>query len=94
MNLQPSNPVLLQQGDPSRSPLFLIHDAGGGIHKYKALHSIGRPVYAIFNPWGKNRKKWQGGSRMFAEEYIKLIKSVVPKGDIIVGGKCALHQLR
>ena len=86
MDKQP-NPALLQQGDPSRTPLFLVHDAGGGIYDYYKLENIGRPVYAIHNPWFKNVTKWEGGAMMFVEKYIKLIKSVVPKGDILVGGK-------
>ena len=81
-----SNPALLQKGDPSRTPLFLIHDAGGGIYNYYKLENIGRPVYTIYNPWFRNEKKWEGGAMMFVEEYIKLIKSVVLKGDILVGG--------
>ena len=82
-----ANPALLQKGDPSRAPLFLIHDAGGGIYSYYKLENIGRPVYTIYNPWFRNETKWEGGAMMFVEEYIKLIKKVVPKGDILVGGK-------
>ena len=82
-----ANPALLQKGDPSRAPLFLIHDAGGGVYNYYKLENIGRPVYTIHNPWFKNETKWEGGAMMFVETYIKLIKSVVPKGDILVGGK-------
>ncbi|MCJ1351236.1 MAG: hypothetical protein MMC33_001219 [Icmadophila ericetorum] len=81
-----ANPALLQKGDPSRAPLFLIHDAGGGVYSYYKLENIDRPVYTIHNPWFRNETKWEGGAMMFVEEYIKLIKSVVPKGDILVGG--------
>ncbi|KAK0508709.1 hypothetical protein JMJ35_008985 [Cladonia borealis] len=88
-----SNPALLQKGEPSRVPLFLIHDAGGGIYNYYKLENIGRPVYTIYNPWFRNENKWEGGAMMFVEEYIKLIKSVVPKGDILgwsLGGQLGI----
>ncbi|KAM7190947.1 Alpha/Beta hydrolase fold [Rhypophila sp. PSN 637] len=80
------NPSLLQTGDPTRTPLFLIHDAGGGILDYFKLESLGRPVYAIHNPWFHNKTKWEGGARLFVDKYIQLIKSVVPRGEILVGG--------
>ncbi|KAM7210838.1 Alpha/Beta hydrolase fold [Rhypophila decipiens] len=79
------NPSLLQTGDPTRTPLFLIHDAGGGILDYFKLESLGRPVYAIHNPWFHNKAKWEGGARLFVDKYIQLIKSVVPRGEILVG---------
>ena len=65
-----SNPALVQKGDPSRVPLFLIHDAGGGIHSYYKLEIIGRPMYTIHNMWFRNEHQWEGGAMMFVEEYI------------------------
>ena len=87
-----ANPTLLQKGDPFRAPLFLIHDASGGIYSYYKLDKLGRTVYAIYNPWFRNKAKWEGGAEMFVREYIKLIRSVVSKGDILVGGKKNLVQ--
>lgn len=84
---QLANPTFLQKGDPSRAPLFLIHDASGGIYSYYKLENLDRTVYAIYNPWFRNKTKWDGGAEMFVREYIKLIQSVVLKGDILVGGK-------
>lgn len=81
-----ANPALLQAGDPNRTPLFLIHDAGGGVFSYFKLEALGRPVYTIYNPWFRNTTKWEGGAMMFVEKYIQLIKSVVPRGEILVGG--------
>ncbi|KAK5997936.1 putative thioesterase TR09-like protein [Cladobotryum mycophilum] len=81
-----SNPALIQVGDTSRAPLFLLHDSSGGTFSYYRLESLGRPVYAIHNPWLRNADKWGGGSMLFVKEYIKLIKSVYPRGDILVGG--------
>ncbi|KAF2875794.1 Alpha/Beta hydrolase protein [Massariosphaeria phaeospora] len=81
-----ANPALIQKGEPTRAPLFLIHDAGGTVSHYYKLDKIGRPVYTIHNPWFKAETKWDGGSMTFVNEYIKLIKSVVPSGEIIVGG--------
>jgi thioesterase domain-containing protein len=80
------NPLLLQKGDPSRAPLFLIHDAGGGIYNYHKLHDIGRPFYAISNPWQRNGQRWEGGMRAMVDEYVRLIRGLRGKGDILVGG--------
>ncbi|KID94680.1 LysM domain protein, partial [Metarhizium majus ARSEF 297] len=63
------------------------HDSSGGIFSYFKLESLSRPVYAIYNPWFKNTEKWSGGTRLFGEKYIQLIKTVVSKGDILVGGE-------
>ena len=80
------NPAPIQKGDPSRAPLFLIHDAGGTVSHYYKLANVDRPVYAIHNPWFKSETRWEGGAMRFVNEYIKLIKSVVSSGEIIVGG--------
>jgi hypothetical protein len=81
-----SNPCLIQKGDVTRTPLFLLHDAGGTVSSYYKLATIGRPVYTIHNPWLKNEQRWSGGAQTFVDEYIKLIKSVVSSGEILVGG--------
>ncbi|KAK1146385.1 hypothetical protein N8T08_003172 [Aspergillus melleus] len=80
------NPILLQKGDSSRTPLFLLHDAGGTVYNYYKLGNVGRPIYAISNPWIKAKTKWEGGAMRFVHEYIKLIKSVVSSGEILIGG--------
>ena len=66
-------------------PLFLFHDASGTISSYYALGPMGRDVYAIAD------------SRMASDTYESLqeksrrhyaaIKSLVPEGRILVGGK-------
>lgn len=88
------NPALLQQGDPSRTPLFLIHDSSGGVFNYFKLEPLGRPVYTIHNPWFRNTEKWDGGTMLFVEKYIELIKTVVRRGDILVGGASALVEVQ
>ncbi|KAF2730698.1 hypothetical protein EJ04DRAFT_444523 [Polyplosphaeria fusca] len=80
------NPMLLQQGDASRTPLFLIHDSSGAVFNYFKLEPLGRPVYVIYNPWFRNTEKWEGGTMLFVNKYIELIKSVKHRGDILVGG--------
>lgn len=80
------NPVMLQQGDASRTPLFLIHDSSGTVFNYFKLGPLGRPVYTIHNPWFQNIEKWNGGTMLFVETYIELIKTIKRKGDILVGG--------
>jgi thioesterase domain-containing protein len=86
MHQQIGNPVLLQKGDPCQAPLFLIHDASGGIFNYYKLENVGRPIFAIQNPWLGHGAKWEGGVMTLVNKYIELIKSVMPKGDILVGG--------
>ena len=83
--------LLLQKGDPTRAPLFLIHDASGGIYNYRKLHDIGRPVYAIANPWQKDRKGKVGGMKAMVDEYVGIITGVRRRGDVMVGGKLPVH---
>lgn len=83
------NPAQLQQGDASRAPLFLIHDSSGGVFNYFKLEPLGRPVYTIYNPWFRDTEKWKGGTMHLVEKYIELIKTVVRRGDILVGGESA-----
>jgi thioesterase domain-containing protein len=80
------NPALLQQGNSSLTPLFLIHDSSGGIFNYLKLEPLGRPVYTIYNPWFRNIQKWDGGTILFVEKYIELIKTIKRRGDILIGG--------
>lgn len=81
-----SNPVLLQQGNKARTPLFLIHDSSGAVYNYFKLEPLGRPVYTIHNPWVRNTEKWEGGTMRFVETYIEFIKTIKRSGDILVGG--------
>lgn len=81
-----ANPALVQKGDASRTPLFLLHDAGGTVWNYYKLEHVGRPIYCIYNPWFNAETHWDGGSARFVTEYIKLIQLVVPSGEILVGG--------
>ncbi|GAB1314828.1 hypothetical protein MFIFM68171_05038 [Madurella fahalii] len=90
-----TNPALIQghakttdwacpaQGE---TPLVLIHDGGGTTYSYHLLGDLGRPVYGIFNPSYETGREWEGGIPEMARYYLALIKSVVPKGKIIIGG--------
>ena len=82
----PSNPTLIQKGDSSRTPLFLIHDAGGTVFNYYKLENIGRPIYTIHNAWSKSGVLWEGGIMGMVKEYIRLIQTVISSGEILVGG--------
>jgi hypothetical protein len=88
-----ANPALIQKGDPSRTPLFLLHDAGGTVFNYYKLENVGRPVYAIYNPWFRSETRWDKGSMGFVNEYIKMIQSVVSSGEILVGGSLSLNMV-
>ncbi|KAF2799248.1 hypothetical protein K505DRAFT_194043, partial [Melanomma pulvis-pyrius CBS 109.77] len=58
------------------TPLFLIHDSSGTVFNYFKLEPLGRPVYTIYNLWFQNTEKWNGGTMLFVEKYIELIKSI------------------
>ncbi|KAH8909155.1 alpha/beta-hydrolase [Coniochaeta sp. PMI_546] len=88
-----SNPNLVQQLPPSLAhirppppPVVLIHDGGGTIYSYYCLGQLNRPVYGLYNPYYGTDKVWEGGIPEMAAHYVALIKQVVPKGDIILGG--------
>jgi hypothetical protein len=81
-----SNPTLIQQGPPGSLPLFLIHDSGGTIFNYFLLTSLNRTVYGIYNPHFDSCNNWDGGFRAMGMEYISLIKSAVPSGNVLIGG--------
>ncbi|KAK4213196.1 Alpha/Beta hydrolase protein [Rhypophila decipiens] len=95
-----ANPTLIQKGDPNRSPLFLIHAAGGGILDYFKLQDLGRPVYGIRNPWFDSETKWKGGIQTLVDEYVGVICATVAptmRGsrmrEILVGGWSVGGQL-
>ncbi|KAK1770687.1 Alpha/Beta hydrolase protein [Phialemonium atrogriseum] len=86
-----TNPNLIQ--DPQRSserssptPLVLIHDGGGTIFSYYCLGSLGRPLYGIFNPNYHSGRSWAGGLPEMARHYVRLVRTVVPRGPVILGG--------
>lgn len=86
-----TNPTLVQAGPSSgqspRTPLVLIHDGSGLISNYFWLGSLGRKVYGVHNPHFETGGDWNGGLHEMAKAYLPLIKSVIPQGKILVGGK-------
>jgi len=85
------NPVQIQSpipGAPGRHaiPLVLIHDGGGTIFSYYFLDDVTRPMYAISDPRFNTGEKWEGGVAEMAHHYAHLIKTVVPRGQVILGG--------
>ncbi len=68
------------------TPLILIHDGGGTIFSYYLLDSVERPLYGIFNPYFYSGESWKGGIPEMASYYVGLIKKVIPKGPVIIGG--------
>ncbi|KAF2225407.1 Alpha/Beta hydrolase protein [Elsinoe ampelina] len=71
--------------DPSRTPLFLIHDGGGTIFSYHLLDDLSRPVYGISNPNFETGEPWSSMSEV-AELYASFIRDVHPSGHILLGG--------
>lgn len=92
------NPFLIQDtaasrgygcASPSAAPLFLIHDASGNIVSYLKLGSLGgaRRVYGISDPhFGHEGGAWLSVNEM-ARHYIKLVKKVTLRGNILLGGE-------
>lgn len=85
-----TNPVLIQNAPRSRNqtpPLFLIHDATGLLTSYFKIGSLNRRVYGIWDPKfnADGIGSWQS-VRDIAEAYIKLIRKVVIRGEIVLGG--------
>ncbi|KAF4862254.1 Thioesterase AMT4 [Colletotrichum siamense] len=91
------NPFLIQNSTAGRSygsarsltaPLFLIHDASGNIFSYLKLGFLGdaRKVYGISDPhFGHEGGSWLSVDQL-ARHYIKLVKKVMLRGDILLGG--------
>ncbi|KAJ5019857.1 hypothetical protein K4K57_009320 [Colletotrichum sp. SAR 10_99] len=91
------NPFLIQNATAGRSyssarslaaPLFLIHDASGNILSYLKLGFLGdaRKVYGISDPhFGHEGGSWLSVDQL-ARHYIKLVKKVMLRGDILLGG--------
>jgi hypothetical protein len=90
------NPALIQRGPAKqdRAPLFLLHDGGGTIFQYFLLGPLRRKVYGIQNSRFASGRSWEGGVPEMASEYVELIKSVVPSGKIIIGGKLQFGSAR
>lgn len=74
---------------PRTSPLFMIHDGSGLINPYHQLREIGRPLYAIKNPYFGSRKSWLDIPTM-GREYAQFITGQSDGGPVILGGMRAL----
>ncbi|KAK0381111.1 thioesterase [Colletotrichum lupini] len=85
-----ANPVLIQDIPRSRNespPVFLIHDASGLLTSYFKVGTLGRKVYGIWDPKfdADGIGGWQSVKEI-AEAYIRLIKRVMLRGEIVLGG--------
>ena len=87
-----TNPHLIQEAPRAApwmkpAPLVLIHDGGGTTFSYHCLGNLDRTVYGISNPHYKSGEtKWEDGLHGMARHYLKLIKTVIPRGKLILGG--------
>lgn len=90
------NPSLVQVAPPSgqdNAPLVLIHDGSGTTVAYYSLPTMQRTVYAISNPYFFSGRAWSGGIPAMAKVYLELIRSVIPSGKFIIGGKNAVDAI-
>ncbi len=72
----------------SKSPIFLIHPAGGTVMGYQSLVKLlpkEHPVYGIQYTY-KEEEKIVRKMEDIADHYIELITKIQPKGPIILGG--------
>ncbi|KAH8879581.1 alpha/beta-hydrolase [Thozetella sp. PMI_491] len=68
------------------TPLVLIHDGGGTTFSYWCLGELHRVLYGIHNPCYNTERTWAGGIPEMAAAYAKLVKTVHPRGPVILGG--------
>lgn len=87
------NPGLIFEADDgddplsaSDVPLVLTHDGGGTCFSYYCLNPLGRPTYEIHNPHFDSGAPWPGGIPEMARHYVGLLRKVVPRGRILLGG--------
>lgn len=83
-----TNPTLIEVGPTTgaRTPLVLLHDSGGTIFPYFSFGPLKRAVWGIDNSHMVTKEPWESVPAM-AKEYAGLVKSVVPKGKVLLGGK-------
>lgn len=88
-----SNPNEIQRLDnrlkalrPAPTPLVLFHDGGGTVFSYYLLGPLHRVVYGIYNPHYGTNEVWADGIPGMARHYLKLLREVIPKGNVILGG--------
>jgi len=75
----------------SKTPFFLMHSHGGNILEYHPLASLikeDRPVYAIQCRGLDGSPIEEQDVEEMAREYLKVIRSVQPKGPYYLGGYC------
>lgn len=78
-----------EDGDPlvaSDVPLVLIHDGGGTCFAYYCLNPLGRTTYEIHNPRFETAQPWTGGIPEMAQHYVRLMRTMIPRGRILLGG--------
>jgi hypothetical protein len=86
---------LIEPASPNReeaASLILIHDGGGTTVSYYFLGSLDRAVYGIRNPRFYSGEVWEHGLLEMGRVYADLVRSAVPSGRILLGGK--VHEYR
>jgi hypothetical protein len=77
--------IIRQQPSSASVPLILVHDGGGTIFPYFAIHDIGRDIYGI--ALSGRGKPWENGIADIAEKYTALIRAQTLPSAVILGGE-------
>ena len=78
--------IIRQQPSSASVPLILVHDGGGTIFPYFAIHDIGRDIYGI--ALSGRGEPWENGIADIAEKYTALVKAQsLPSSAVILGGE-------
>ncbi|HET7843662.1 MAG TPA: amino acid adenylation domain-containing protein, partial [Xanthomonadales bacterium] len=81
--------VAMQAGNPSRSPLFLIHAVGGNVLNYQPLvKALGpaQPVYGLQSIGLDGRSAPLRNVEEMARTYLAAVRTVQPHGPYFLGG--------
>ena len=83
-------PVLLQESNSGRAPIFLFHDGSGLVNYYSRLIPMERAVWGINNPHFATSRPWNDVLSMAISYADIIIQSAA--GPLILGGGCGLHE--
>ncbi|MEZ4706036.1 MAG: thioesterase domain-containing protein [Caldilineaceae bacterium] len=83
--------VVIKSGAPGKTPLFLVHAAGGNVLVYQDLArklAVDQPVYGLQSQGLDGVQPLQSSVAEMAALSIREIQSVQPQGPYLLGGYC------